>query len=109
MRAVQLVRWQAEPELRETETPEPAPGEVLVKILGAGLCHSDLHVMEFPEGTMPWKLPFTLGHENAGIVDLWALGLRELSAVRARGREPLPSCCRARRARGRAWFRRRPG
>ena len=48
--------------------PEPAPGEVLVKILGAGLCHSDIHVMEFPEGTMPWTLPFTLGHENAGTV-----------------------------------------
>ena len=68
MRAVQLVRWQAEPELREIEMPEPAPGEVLVKILGAGLCHSDIHVMEFPEGTVPWTLPFTLGHENAGIV-----------------------------------------
>ncbi len=68
MRAVQLVRWQAEPELREVEMPEPASGEVLVKILGAGLCHSDIHVMEFPEGTMPWKLPFTLGHENAGTV-----------------------------------------
>ena len=68
MRAVQLVRWQAEPELREIEMPEPAPGEVLVKILGAGLCHSDIHVMEFPEGTMPWTLPFTLGHENAGTV-----------------------------------------
>ena len=68
MRAVQLVRWQAEPELREIEMPEPAPGEVLVKILGAGLCHSDIHVMEFPEGTVPWTLPFTLGHENAGVV-----------------------------------------
>jgi len=68
MRAVQLVRWQFEPELREVDVPEPGPGEVLVKVVAAGLCHSDLHVMEWPEGTLPWRLPFTLGHENAGTV-----------------------------------------
>jgi propanol-preferring alcohol dehydrogenase len=68
MQAVQLVRWQAGPELREVEVPEPGPGEVLVKVAAAGLCHSDLHVMEWPEGTLPWSLPFTLGHENAGHV-----------------------------------------
>ena len=33
---VQLVRWQAEPELREIEVPEPGPGDVLVKVLGRG-------------------------------------------------------------------------
>jgi propanol-preferring alcohol dehydrogenase len=68
MQAVQLVRWQAGPELRDVEVPEPGPGEVLVKVAAAGLCHSDLHVMEWPEGTLPWSLPFTLGHENAGHV-----------------------------------------
>jgi propanol-preferring alcohol dehydrogenase len=68
MHAVQLVRWEAEPELREVEVPEPGPGAVLVKVAAAGLCHSDLHLMEWPEGTLPWKLPFTLGHETAGVV-----------------------------------------
>ena len=68
MKAVQLVRWQAEPELREVEVPEPGPGEVLVKVVATGLCHSDLHLMEWPEGTLPWRLPFTLGHETAGTV-----------------------------------------
>lgn len=68
MHAVQLVRWQAEPELREVPAPEPGPGEVLVRVTGAGLCHSDLHIMEWPEGTLPWQLPFTLGHETAGTV-----------------------------------------
>jgi propanol-preferring alcohol dehydrogenase len=66
--AVQLTRWQSQPELREVAVPEPGPGEVLVKVAGAGLCHSDLHVMEWPEGTLPWRLPFTLGHETAGTV-----------------------------------------
>jgi propanol-preferring alcohol dehydrogenase len=74
MKAVQLVRWQAEPELREVEVPEPGPGEVLVKVVATGLCHSDLHVMEWPDGTLPWRLPFTLGHETAGTVA--ALGSR---------------------------------
>jgi propanol-preferring alcohol dehydrogenase len=68
MKAVQLVRWQAEPELREVEAPEPGPGAVVVRVDGAGLCHSDIHLTEWPEGTLPWDLPFTLGHETAGTV-----------------------------------------
>jgi len=68
MKAVQLVRWQAEPELREVAVPEPGPNEVLVKVTAAGLCHSDLHVIDWPEGTLAWELPFTLGHETAGVV-----------------------------------------
>ncbi len=79
MKAVQLVRWQAEPELREVDVPEPGPGEVLVEVTAAGLCHSDLHVMEWPEGTLRWELPFTLGHENAGIVAALGEGVTGLA------------------------------
>jgi propanol-preferring alcohol dehydrogenase len=68
MRALQLTAWQREPELREVEVPRPGPGEVLVKVGSAGLCHSDLEIMDWPAGTMPWELPFTLGHETAGTV-----------------------------------------
>jgi propanol-preferring alcohol dehydrogenase len=75
MRAVQLVRWEAEPELSEVEVPEPGPGAVLVKVTAAGLCHSDLHLMEWPEGTLPWTLPFTLGHETAGTVAALGAGV----------------------------------
>jgi alcohol dehydrogenase, propanol-preferring len=42
MKALQLVGWQKPPELRELPVPEPGPGEVLLKIGGAGACHSDL-------------------------------------------------------------------
>jgi propanol-preferring alcohol dehydrogenase len=80
MQAVQLVRWQARPELREVEEPRPGPGEVLVKVAAAGLCHSDLHVMEWPAGTLPWSLPFTLGHENAGYVARLGEGVTTLAA-----------------------------
>jgi propanol-preferring alcohol dehydrogenase len=46
---------------------------VVLRVGGAGACHSDLHLLhEFEPGMMPWDIPFTLGHENAGWVD--ALG-----------------------------------
>jgi propanol-preferring alcohol dehydrogenase len=41
---------------------------VLVRVAGAGLCHSDLHLMHWPAGSLPYELPFTLGHEVAGSV-----------------------------------------
>ncbi len=68
MKAIRFVRWQSPPELVEIATPAPGPGEVLIEVEAAGLCHSDLHIMEWPEGTVPYTLPFTLGHENAGTV-----------------------------------------
>lgn len=69
MRALQITAWQSDPQLVEVPEPEAGPGQVVVRIGGAGMCHSDLHVMyEYPPGTMPFELPFTLGHENAGWV-----------------------------------------
>ena len=75
MRAYQLVAWQQPPELREVPIPEPGPGEVLLKVAGAGACHSDLHLMEWPPGQMPFEPPFTLGHENAGWVERVGAGV----------------------------------
>lgn len=76
MRALQFTQWQQPPELRDVPDPDPGPGEVVVKIGGAGACHSDLHVMdEFEEGMMPFELPFTLGHENAGWVHALGAGV----------------------------------
>jgi propanol-preferring alcohol dehydrogenase len=47
---------------------------VLVKVGGAGACHSDLHLLEAPAGSMSMTLPFTLGHENAGWVETMGPG-----------------------------------
>lgn len=71
MKAFRFVEWQKEPELREVPVPEPGPGpeQVLIKIGGAGACHSDLHILEVPAGTASFRLPFTLCHENAGWVE----------------------------------------
>ena len=76
MKAFQLVEWQQPPELREVPVPEPGPGEVLIKVGGAGACHSDLHVMEWPAGFLPYELPFTLGHENAGWIEAVGAGVK---------------------------------
>jgi propanol-preferring alcohol dehydrogenase len=79
MDAFQLTAWQHAPELRQVADPEPGPGEVVVRIGGAGACHSDLHLIhDFPEGMVPWDMPFTLGHENAGWVDAVGPGVTGL-------------------------------
>ena len=79
MQALQLTEWQHEPELREVDPPEPGPGEVVVKVAAAGACHSDLHLFhDFPPGLVPYDLPFTLGHENAGVVEALGDGVHGL-------------------------------
>jgi len=52
--------------LREVQLQEPGPGEVLVRITAAGLCHSDLSVID---GNRSRPVPMVLGHESAGIVE----------------------------------------
>ena len=79
MKAFQLVEWQKPPELREVPVPEPGMGEVLIKVGGAGACHSDLHLMEWPAGMLPYPMPFTLGHENAGWVEKLGPGVTGFS------------------------------
>jgi propanol-preferring alcohol dehydrogenase len=67
VQALRLNAWKSEAELVEVPEPEPVPGQVVIRIGGAGACHSDLHLMsDFDDGMVPWKPPFTLGHENAG-------------------------------------------
>jgi len=68
MKALVLPGWQQRPELRDVPVPEPGPSEALVAVSGAGACHSDLHLMEFPPGAMPFDPPFVLGHEITGVV-----------------------------------------
>jgi len=52
----------------EVPVPVPRSGEALIAVQGVGLCHSDLLFMDEPEGRFPYPVPFTLGHEIAGIV-----------------------------------------
>jgi propanol-preferring alcohol dehydrogenase len=74
MRAFRMVAWKTAPEYREVARPDPKPGQVLVRVGAAGVCHSDLAVIhEVDEaGGFNATLPFTLGHETAGWIE--ALG-----------------------------------
>jgi propanol-preferring alcohol dehydrogenase len=79
MQAYRMMAWKTAPEYQEVPVPEPGPGQVLVKVGGAGICHSDVHVIhEFDEGVFQAKLPFTLGHENAGWVEAVGPGAQGL-------------------------------
>ncbi|GEP34682.1 oxidoreductase [Nocardioides szechwanensis] len=76
MHALRLNGWKSEAVLEDVPVPEPGPGQVLVQVGGAGACHSDLHLMhDFEDGLLPWHLPFTLGHENAGWVHTLGTGV----------------------------------
>jgi alcohol dehydrogenase len=52
--------------ISELDLEAPGPGELLVKIHAAGLCHSDLSVID---GNRPRPVPIALGHEASGIVE----------------------------------------
>src|SRR3954467_7275785 len=100
MQAVQLTAWQSPAQLREVPLPDPGPGELRLRVRGAGLCHSDLHLMHWPAGAMPYELPFTLGHEVAGTVDALGAGTDGLELGESVlvygpwGCGRCPACCR---------------
>lgn len=67
MKAARLVEIGKPLQLSEIERPSPGPGDVLVRIRAAGICHSDVHYRAGTSGVGP--LPQTLGHEVAGVVE----------------------------------------
>ncbi|WP_068154282.1 NAD(P)-dependent alcohol dehydrogenase [Rhodococcus phenolicus] len=68
MKAVQYTEIGAEPVVVEIPKPSPGPGEILLKVTAAGLCHSDIFVMDLPADGYGYGLPLTLGHEGVGTV-----------------------------------------
>ena len=74
MKAYRVHAWQTDATFEDVKQPKPGPGEVLIKIAGAGVCSSDLHVVhDWTPETVPqvagWKMPWTLGHENGGWIE----------------------------------------
>ena len=62
--------------IEELELRDPGPGEVLIKVVAAGLCHSDLSVIN---GTRFRPTPIALGHEASGIVQGLGEGVTDLA------------------------------
>lgn len=80
MRAVVFENYQTFPVLRDVQKPVPGPGEVLLKVAGAGACHSDVAIFQdFTEGAPGAQKPqFVLGHENSGWIEELGAGVTGL-------------------------------
>lgn len=80
--------------IEEVAIPTPGPGEVLVKIMATGVCHTDLHAAD---GDWPVKPspPFIPGHEGAGIVAAVGAGVTRLKEGDAVGIAWLHDACGA--------------
>ncbi|HEX4791999.1 MAG TPA: alcohol dehydrogenase catalytic domain-containing protein, partial [Actinospica sp.] len=78
VKAVQYRAVGAEPEVVTVPDPEPGPGQILLKVTAAGVCHSDIAVMGWPTEALPYELPLTLGHEGAGTVAALGQGVTGL-------------------------------
>jgi NAD+-dependent secondary alcohol dehydrogenase Adh1 len=102
MKAVRLHRYEARPAVEEVAEPTASgPFDVVVRIGGAGLCRTDLHIIEgqwAAKSNVP--LPYTLGHENAGWVHAVGSAVEHLQPGDAVILHPLITCglCRACRA-----------
>ncbi|MBV9544691.1 MAG: alcohol dehydrogenase catalytic domain-containing protein [Chloroflexi bacterium] len=101
MKAVRLFQIDQPPRL--VDVPEPTisgPMDVIVRIAGAGVCRTDLHLVQGVFDAIRGKLPFTLGHENAGWIQAVGTGVSNLAPGDPVILHPQPSCglCAACRA-----------
>lgn len=97
-----VLRTAGEPAaIEELTLAEPRTGEVRVRILASGVCHSDRHVRD---GDWPRPTPIAMGHEGAGVVEAVGHGVRSLSVGQPVALSWLIPCgqCRSCRS-GRVW------
>jgi NAD+-dependent secondary alcohol dehydrogenase Adh1 len=102
MKAVRLHKFHSTPVI--DDVPEPkvtGPLDVIVKIGGAGVCRTDLHIIEGQwDAAMGTPLPYILGHENAGWVHEVGSAVTNVAVGDTVILHPTPTCglCRACRA-----------
>ena len=102
MKAVRLHKFHSTPVIDHVPEPTIAgPLDVIVKIGGAGVCRTDLHIIEGQwDAAMNTPLPYILGHENAGWVHEVGSAVSNVAVGDTVILHPTPTCglCRACRA-----------
>jgi NAD+-dependent secondary alcohol dehydrogenase Adh1 len=94
MRAVRVHRYHADPSIDDIGEPKlQGPLDVIVKIGGAGVCRTDLHILEGQwDAIQHPQLPYVIGHENAGWVHEVGDGVTNVSVGDTVILHPQPSC-----------------
>lgn len=92
MKAAVVRKFGSPLSIEDVPVPVPGPGEILVKVMACGVCHTDLHAAD---GDWPVKpmLPFIPGHEAAGIVAALGPGVTSLKEGDAVGVAWLHDSC----------------
>ncbi|KAG9599860.1 hypothetical protein KCU77_g3524, partial [Aureobasidium melanogenum] len=82
MKAFRLDQWNQPGTYVEVPKPVPGHGECLIKMKAAGLCRSDLDMLDSKPGSDPWASAispgYILGHENAGIIEQLGEGVSDI-------------------------------
>jgi NAD+-dependent secondary alcohol dehydrogenase Adh1 len=102
VKAVRVHEYHADPRVDEVAEPKiEGPLDVIVKIGGAGVCRTDLHIIDGQwAAAMSSQLPYVIGHENAGWVHEVGAGVTNVAPGDTVILHPQPSCglCSACRA-----------
>ena len=87
MKAAVVHEFGAPLAVEEVSRPEPGPGQVLVRVEAAGLCHTDIHAAR-GDWPVKSKLPLIPGHEGVGVVE--AVGPTEVEGIAVGDRVAIP-------------------
>lgn len=80
MRAVRYHTLGEPAEVLDVPRPTPGPGQVVLRMLAAGVCHTDLYFMAMSAERLPFTPPVTMGHEGVGVVEEVGAGVTGLVA-----------------------------
>lgn len=96
MKAFKLIQWGQPSQYVEIPKPQPGPNDVLIRMRAAGLCRSDLDMMDSQPGSQPYAASvdanYVLGHENAGYVAELGANVTDLAVGEAVVVHHMPHC-----------------
>ncbi|KIW56450.1 hypothetical protein PV05_05109 [Exophiala xenobiotica] len=96
MKAFRLLEYGKPGQYCEVPVPSPKEGEVLIRMKAAGLCRSDLDMVDSQPGSDPYAsavdAPYTLGHENAGVIEVLGEGVTDLKVGEGVAVRHMPHC-----------------